>query len=147
MSSEVKQLADGCEMCQQAKPKQQNEPLTSHDDGNGPWRKVGVDLFELDGVDYLLTVDYFSGFFEIDKMTTTTASEVINKLKPHFARYGIPRQLVSDNGPQFSSREFKKFAHLWKFEHKTSSPMYPRSNGKAEAGVKLAKNTLRKTIR
>ena len=47
MSSEVKQMADGCEMCQQAKPKQQNEPLTSHDDGNGPWRKVVVDLFEL----------------------------------------------------------------------------------------------------
>ena len=37
----------GGEMCQQAKPKQQNEPLTSHDGGNGPRRKVGVDLFEL----------------------------------------------------------------------------------------------------
>ena len=97
-------------------------------------------------MDYLLTVDYFSGFFEIDKMTTNTASQVINKLKPHFARYGIPRQLVSDNGPQFSSREFEKCAHLWKFEHNTSSTMYLRSNGKAKVGVKLAKNTLRKTI-
>ena len=122
-------------MCQHVKPKQQNELLTSHDDGNGPWRKVGMGLFELDGVDYLLTVDYFSGFF--DKMTTTTAS---------FARYGIPRQLVSDNGPQFPSCEYDKFVHQWKFDHKTSLPMYPRSNRKAEAIVKLAKNTLRKTM-
>ena len=37
MSREVKKLADGCEMCQHAKPKQQNEPLTSHNNGNGPW--------------------------------------------------------------------------------------------------------------
>ena len=46
----------------------------------------------------------------------------------------------------FLSREFEKFAHQWIFEHMTSSSMYPRFNGKAEAGVKLAKNILRKTM-
>ena len=126
-------------MCQQAKPKQQNEPLTSHDDGNGPWRNVGVDLFELDRVDYLLTVDYFSGFFEIDKMTTTTVSQVINKLKPHFARYGIPRQLVSDNGPQFSSREFEKFAHLWKFLAQDIIADVPKIQRKGRSGCEVGK--------
>ena len=48
------ETTDGCEVCH-AKPRKHNEPLKSHDGGNGPWRKVGVDLFELDGVDYLLT--------------------------------------------------------------------------------------------
>ena len=52
---------------------------------------------------------------------------------------------MSDNTPQFSSREFKRFVQLWKFEHATI-PTYPRSNGKAEAGIKLAKNTLRTTM-
>ena len=83
---------------------------------------------------------------EVDNLSSTTACQVIDKLKGHFGRYGIPLQLVSDNAPQFSPREFKRFAQLWKFEHATSSPMYPRSNGMAEAGVKLAKNTLRKTM-
>ena len=146
MSSEVKQVADCCEVCQQMKPKQRNEPLMCHKDGDGRWRKIGVDLFYLNGTSYLLTIDYFSGFMEVDKLSSTTSCKVIDKLKGHFGRYGIPLQLVNDNAPECSSREFKRFAQLWKFEHATSSPMYPRSNGKAEAGVKLAKNTLRKTM-
>ena len=78
---------------------------------------------------------------EVDKLSSTTTCQVIDKLKRHFGRYGIPLQLVSDNAPQFLSREFKRFAQLWMFEHATSS-----SNGKAEASVKLAKNTLRDTM-
>lgn len=64
-----------------------------------------------DGVDYLLNVDYFSGFFEVDKITS--ASQIINKLKPHFARYGIPMQLVSDKGPHFLSWEKFGEYQLW----------------------------------
>ena len=104
MSSEVKQVADGCEVCQHMKPKQRNEPLMCHKDGDGPWRKIGVDLFDLSGTNYLLTIDYFSGFMEVDKLSSTTACQVIDKLKGHFGRYGLPLQLVSDNAPQFSSR-------------------------------------------
>ena len=48
-----------------------------------------------------------------------------------FARHGIPDVLITDNGTQFSSSEFAKFTEVWKFEHKTSSPHLPQSNGKA----------------
>ena len=50
------------------------------------------------------------------------------------ARHGIPDKIVSDKGPQFSSQEFKKFKDLYEFDHVTSSPTYPQSNGKAERG-------------
>lgn len=66
------------------------------------------------------------------------------KLKAHFARYGIPNTVVSDNGPQYSSQEFQRFSQLWEFDHKTSSPGYPQSNGKAESAVKTAKRLLHK---
>ena len=52
------------------------------------------------------------------------------------ARHGIPDKIVSDNGPQFSSQEFKKFKDLYEFDHVTSSPTDPQSNGKAENAVK-----------
>ena len=69
---------------------------------------------------------------------------VIRKLKAHFARYGIPGQLVTDNGPQFALRDFLKFAKEWDFEHPTSSPHHSQSNGKAESAVKEANKLLRK---
>ena len=69
---------------------------------------------------------------------------VIRKPKAHFARYGIPEQLVTDNGPQFASCYFLKFEKEWDFEHLTSSPHHSQSNGKAESAVKEAKKLLRK---
>ena len=49
----------------------------------------------------MITVDYYSNFWEIDRLTSTTSSAVVLKLKNHFAHYGCPDRLISDNGPQF----------------------------------------------
>ena len=57
---------------------------------------------------------------------------------------GIPDTCISDNGPQFSSEEFANFAKTWEFQHLTSSPHHPRSNGKAEQSVKTIKQILKK---
>ena len=97
-----------------------------------PWTTVATDLFQWRGLTYLLIVDYFSRYIEIAKLTNETSTEVIRHTKSVFARHGIPREVVSDNGPQFSSAEFRKFADEYRFAHITSSPEYPQSNGEAE---------------
>ena len=94
----------------------------------------------------MITVDYYSNFWEIDRLTSTTSSAVVLKLKNHFAHYGCPNRLISDNGPQFVSSEFRKFANDWDFEHRTSSPGNSKANGKVESAVKTAKNLLRKAL-
>ena len=60
------------------------------------------------------------------------------------ARHGIPERLSSDNGTQFTSSQFQTFSQTYGFEHITSSPTYPQSNGKAESAVKAAKTCLKK---
>ena len=86
-----------------------------------PWQYIATDLLYLKGQGYLVTVDYYSKFIEIDRLYDTTSSEVIHKLKAHMARHGIPERVVSDNGPQYSSDEFRRFAMTYEFEHVTSS--------------------------
>ena len=71
---------------------------------------------------------------------------VVEFTKPHFARFGIPDRLVTDNGPQFISNEYKRqFVNEYGFEHvTTSSPYWSQGNGKAEAAVKIAKRVYQK---
>ena len=109
MSHEIRQVAENCETCQLHKPRNQKETLRQQEEGKTQWSKIGVDLFEIKGRNYLVTVDYFSNFLEVDYPSTTTTKQVIIKLKGHFARYGIPLQMVTDPGPQFLSREFRNF--------------------------------------
>ena len=119
----------------------------SHEVPSRPWEKIATDIFTLDGKDYLVTIDCYSNFWEVDRLPNTKASTTILKLKSHFARYGIPDQVISDNGPQFTSDEFADFSRTWDFEHLTSSPGNSKANGKAESGVKTAKRILKKSIR
>ncbi|XP_028413869.1 uncharacterized protein K02A2.6-like [Dendronephthya gigantea] len=118
--------------------------LSCHAIPERPWEKVGCDLFEYDGSDFLLTVDYFSNFFELDQLRSKTSDEVIGKLKSHFSRYGVPDQLITDNGPPYNSGVFCEFAREFEFEHITSSPGYPKSNGKSENAVRTAKRLMKK---
>ena len=111
------------------------------------WEKCGVDLFEVNGKIYLIVVDYFSNFFQIDILTKITTKQIIHCVKNHFARYGILKVIVSDCGLQFISHDFGAFCKKWHITHITSSPGHQQENGKAKAAVKAAKHLLKTTAR
>ena len=98
--------------------------------------------FHFKGCDYLLIVDYYSRFFETAKLPDTTAKTVICHTISIFARHGIPNVLRSDNGPQFTSDEFKQFSSQWGFCHISVSPYHPQANGLAEKYVQVIKRLL-----
>ena len=89
---------------------------------------------EWDKTTYLLIIVYYSRWIKIGKLT---ANSVVNHTKSIFARYGIPKTIISDNGPQFSSEAYTQFAREYGFNHNTSSP---QGNGEAERGVQTIKN-------
>ena len=141
ISSQIQSLIQNCPTClQHITP--HKEPMMSSELPEYPWQKLGSDLFELKGVHYLLVVDYYSRFVEISKMSSTTSTSIISALKSIFSRYGIPTVFVSDNGPQYSSKEFKQFSDEYNFQHTTSSPHYPQGNGLAECMVQTVKGLL-----
>ena len=89
---------------------QQRETLVPHEVPQGPWEKLGIDFFEFQSIKYLLIADYYSRFPVTRKVRSTTASATIDTLKQVFSEYGVPKTVMSDNGPPFSSKEFESFA-------------------------------------
>ncbi len=143
LSKQLKELVDNCTDCIKERTNTP-EPLMSSVLPERPWQKVGTDLFTLKNANYLLVVDYYSRFIEINKLSQTTSDSIINHLKSLFARHGIPEVVMSDNGPQFASSTFQEFADQYRFSHITSSPTFPQSNGEAERAVKTIKAMLKK---
>ena len=144
MSKEIRQLVERCETCAPHANKQQPETLHMHPVPDRPWAKVDTDLFKISGRDYLVTVDYFSNFYEIAFLADTLSETAMGKLKNHFARHGIPDSVISDNGPQFSSEAFRKCAEKLEFDHERISPGNSKANGAAEAAVKDAKKMMKR---
>ena len=130
MTAEIKDCVSKCETCNTYQTNQQKEPLIPHDPPKRPWSHVATDLFSFDNKEWFIIVDHWSDYFELNQLSSTNSSSVIKSLKNQFGRHGIPDTLYSDNGPQFASREFKEIASARHFDHQTSSPHYPQSNGK-----------------
>ena len=95
----------------------------------------------------MITVDYTSNFWEVDRLENTESRSAIKKLKTHFAQYGIPDQVISDYGPQYSSASFAHFSRDWDFEHLTISPGHSQSNGQIESAVKTVKRLIKKVTK
>ena len=130
ITSAIKALMASCPVRSKFQNDQQKEPLKPYEVPSRPWEVVGSDIFTFHGQDYLITVDYLSAFFEINRLPSKKVSGVIYALKCDFARYGIPRILVSDNSP-FGDQEFAEFAKQWEFKHSKISPRYSQSNGRS----------------
>ena len=120
-----------------------SQPLMQHTIASYPWEKIGVDLCVFEKENYLIIYDYYSNFPEVCKLQSTASDSVIKAMKYVFSNLGICKECFSDNGPQFSSKEFREFVNEYQFKHTTSSPKYPQSNGLIESNVKIVKNILK----
>ena len=145
INRDIDEIVRKCDVCQQMQRSQPHEPLKQHEVPTRPWQIVGTDLFVVNGDSYLIICDYCSKFpfvYKIDGQVTSDA--VIQRMKGVFAEQGCPTRVVSDNGGHYSSFAFRKFAEAWGFDHVTSSPHYPQSNGFIERQVQTVKATMKK---
>ena len=135
-----------CKICATYSNSKTAEPMIAHKIPNCPWLKLGLDIYIKNGKNYLIVVDYYSKYVEIEPLGRDSTSEnVIKKLKSIFARHGIPRTLITDSGTQLTSITFKKFANEWNFNHITSSPHHQQSNGQVERTIQTVKRMIQKS--
>ena len=144
MSKDIEEFCHSCSTCAQYGKQAAAKPMLSHPIPTLPWQFVSQDIFAFGHKQYLITVDHYSDFYELDELVNTLSTTIINLTKAHFAHYGIPLHCITDNGPQFVSCKYKKFAQTFGFEDITSSSYWSHSNGKAEAAINDAKSILKK---
>ena len=144
IDKEIEGVTQRCGGCQMMKGDPKLTPLHPWEFPEGPWRRIHVDFAgPFQGKSFLIVVDAYSKWPEVVAMDETTTDKTVDALRAIFARWGIPLQMVTDNGPQFTSAGFERFLALNNIKHVRSSPYHPATNGLAERFVKTLKNALR----
>ncbi|KAL5473474.1 hypothetical protein EMCRGX_G027963 [Ephydatia muelleri] len=119
-------------------------PLHPWEYPRNPWQRLHVDFAgPFCARMWLIVVDARTKWPEVIPMETITTTKTVQALRTIFAHWGLPEQIVSDNGPQFTSEEFKQFCGLNGIRHVLVVPYHPRSNGEAERFVKTFKQAFR----
>ena len=134
IDSDAEKHCRTCHGCQVVGDGQAPQPMKRVEPPSGPWQDVAADFMGPlpTGESLLVVVDYYSRFYEVVIMRSTTTKKVVDALSQIFTRYGYPFTLKTDNGPSFCGEEFTKYLSDHGVEHRTSPPLWPQANRQVE---------------
>lgn len=145
LDQEVEEVVRQCTECQSTRAAPPQAPLQPWVWPSRPWSRLHMDYAgPYLGHRFLVVIDAYSKWLEVFPMSSTTTAATVEKLRVLFAQFGLPEVMVSDNGPNLVSSEFKEFLHRNGVKQVTSAPAHPASNGLAERAVKTFKEGLSK---
>ncbi|CAN6586221.1 unnamed protein product [Malus baccata var. baccata] len=119
-----------------------------------------VEIFDVWGIDFmgpfpsshgflyiLLAVDYVSKWVEAKATRTNDSKVVADFVKSNiFARFGMPRVLISHGGSHFCNRTIEALLKKYNVTHRVSTPYHPQTSGQAEVSNREIKQILEKTV-
>lgn len=146
MDEEIEEGVRVCTVCQSVRNTPPNAPLIPWKWPTRPFQRIHIDFCQKDKDYFLVVVDSHSKWIEVQHMTSTTTERTINELRLIFATHGLPEEVVSDNGPQFTATEFSDFMGKNGIKHTLVPPYHPQSNGAAERSVRVVKDALVKQV-
>ncbi|XP_033739278.1 uncharacterized protein K02A2.6-like [Pecten maximus] len=147
MDVDIERKKSGYEACQKVLPNAPKSPANPWRWPSAPWNRIHIDfagpfMSEM----FMVVVDAHSKWLDVIRMSSTTTASTINALRFLFASYGLPIELVSDNGPQFTAAEFATFLKENGVRHILSAPYHPSSNGEAERAVRTFKQAMKSLV-
>lgn len=136
MEKEVEQFVKKCRGCILVSVPDAPEPMKRRQMPAGPWEEIAIDFMGPlpEGQWLFVVVDYYSRFVEVVEMHSTTAKDTIRELSTIFGRFGVPRSIRADNGPQLSKdcQEWKDFCEEYDIQLINTTPYWPQANGEVE---------------
>ena len=150
MTIQIKQAVQRCVTCVKLSESQQQQPMRTHEIPNFPFPYISMDVFFTEYQNkknkFLVTVDHYSDYFELDALPDMSAESVIKACEKNFIRHGIPLRARGDNATNFENKLMLELGKKWGFYFVTSASKHQRGNGKAEATVKIAKRLVKKSF-
>ena len=142
----IEELVGSCGVCQAMQKDAPTVPLIPWEYPCSCWERIHIDFAELNKQNYLIVIDAYSKWLEVIEISTTTSQQTIIELRKLFARFGLPKVVVSDNGPQLVSTEMEMFLKSNGIRHSLSPSYHPATNGAAERCVQTVKGPLKKCL-
>ena len=147
---DIEEARLSCRACHRNAPSQAKMPPIEPRLPKVPFEMIYADYFKLRGKHFLIIGDRLSGWTETLKIRPGTSSAgskgLCEGLRKIFAVFGVPEELSSDGGPEFTSQESSDFFDRWGIRHRLSSAYFPQSNGRAEVAVKATKRLLEENM-
>ncbi|XP_054731489.1 uncharacterized protein K02A2.6-like [Anastrepha obliqua] len=145
IDADIENMVKTCPNCTAAAKMPTKTTLHPWPKPSGPWERLHIDYAgPIDSYYYLVVIDAYSKWPEVIRTKSITTALTIFSLNEMFARFGLPKTIVSDNGTQFTSHQFQQFVAEHGIQHIRSSPYHPMSNGQAERFVDTFKRALKK---
>ena len=134
MDKGVERLCRTCFECQLVAQPDAPEPIVSTRLPEQPWEHLAMDLMGPlpNGEHVLVVVDYYSRYYEVGFMRSTVSKKIIEFCESVFSRWGLPKSIRTDNGPQFASAEFQEYLKQENIRWVSTTPLWPRANGEVE---------------
>ncbi|XP_023314756.1 uncharacterized protein K02A2.6-like [Trichogramma pretiosum] len=146
LNKHIEDMVSNCDTCLSYRNKNSKEPILLKKIPDGPWEIVSTDIFKFKENFYLLVVDTYSKFVEVEKLDNLGSQHIVETLKKIFSRLGIPKEVYSDSGSQFTSEIYRKFSKEWNFKCTITSPKHHQANGLAERYIETVKKMFYKII-
>nr|XP_061795480.1 uncharacterized protein K02A2.6-like [Nerophis lumbriciformis] len=143
LDKQIEETVKSCSSCQKIRNNPPAAPLHPWDFPQDPWHRIHIDFAgPFENRMFLVAIDAHSKWPEVAIMKSTTSEKAIEKLGEMCSRFGAP-ELVSDNGPQFVSKEMVEFLQANGVQHIKSAPYHSATNGLAERFVQTLKHALK----
>ena len=150
ITNDIQRCRENCNSCNLIAPSNPRLPPIEPLIPKVPFESIVCDYFQFKGWYYFVAADRLSGWTELQKIklgTDDSGSKGLCKaLRRIFVTFGVPVEISSDGGPEFSAKITKDFLKRWGIHHRMSSAYHPVSNGRAELAVKASKRLLMENI-
>ena len=141
ITADIERTRLNCSACNKITPSQPSAPPQNIQCPSFPFQMISADFFSYKGKSYLVIVDRYSNWPIIER-SSDGSKGLVDSLRRTFSTFGIPDELASDGGTEFTAQTTKKFLNDWGIHHRISSVAFPHSNCRAEIGVKTAKRMI-----